>query len=77
MKKADVKIGGKYVAKVSNNLAVVRIDRVSPHGGWDATNVTTGRSIRVRSAQRLRSEYKPKAEAKPVEQHPASERPQE
>lgn len=59
MKKADVKIGGRYVAKVSDKLAVVRIDRVSPYGGWEATNVATGRSVRIRSAQRLRSEYKP------------------
>lgn len=56
MKKAQVKIGGRYVAKVSDGLTTVRILRESPYGGWDATNEGTGRAVRVRSAQRLRSE---------------------
>lgn len=59
MKKAEVQIGGVYVAKVSGHLTTVRIDRESPYGGWDATNVATGRSIRVRSAARLRKEARP------------------
>ena len=54
MKKADVEIGGAYVAKVSGNLVAVRIDRESPYGGWDATNLATGRAVRIRSAARLR-----------------------
>ena len=54
MKKADVEIGGAYVAKVSSNLVAVRIDRESPYGGWGATNLTTGRAVRIRSAARLR-----------------------
>jgi hypothetical protein len=54
MKKADVQIGGTYVAKVSGNLVTVRIDRESPYGGWDAVNLSTGRSVRIRSAARLR-----------------------
>ncbi len=54
MKKADVEIGGRYVAKVSGNMVAVRIDRESPHGGWDATNLTTGRAVRIRTAARLR-----------------------
>jgi len=55
MKKNEVEIGGRYVAKVSGSLTVVRIDRESPYGGWDATNVATGRSVRIRTAARLRS----------------------
>lgn len=54
MKKADVEIGGRYVAKVSGNMVAVRIDRESPYGAWDATNLTTGRAVRIRTAARLR-----------------------
>ena len=54
MKKAEVQIGGRYVAKVSGTLTTVRIDHENPHGGWDATNVATGRAVRIRSAARLR-----------------------
>ena len=54
MKKLDVQIGGTYAAKVGNGrLGTVRIDRENYYGGWDATNLRTGRAIRVRSAQRL------------------------
>jgi hypothetical protein len=56
VKKADVKIGGRYSAKVSDSLVVVRISRVSPYGGWDAVNEQTGRGVRIKSAQRLRGE---------------------
>jgi len=54
VKKHEVEIGGVYVAKVSGQLVTVRIDRESPYGGWDATNLSTRRAIRVRSAARLR-----------------------
>ncbi len=54
MKKDDVAIGATYIAKVSGRLATVRIDRESPHGGWEATNAETGRAVRIKSAQRLR-----------------------
>ena len=54
MKQKDVQIGGTYVAKVSGQLAEVRIDAVNPHGGWNATNIATGRTVRIKSAQRLR-----------------------
>lgn len=54
MKKNEVEIGGTYTAKVSEKVQKVRIDGVSRHGGWDATNVATGRAVRIKSAQRLR-----------------------
>jgi hypothetical protein len=54
MKKRDVQIGQTYLAKVSGRLAPVRIRRESAYGGWDAVNTKTGRSVRIRSAQRLR-----------------------
>ena len=64
MKKHEVKVGAKYLAKVSDKVVPVRIDAENPHGGWDATNETTGKKVRVKSAQRLRGEAKPKAAAK-------------
>jgi len=55
MKKANVKIGQAYLCKVGRNLTEVRIDSEGPHGGWNATNVKTRRSVRIKSAQRLRA----------------------
>ncbi len=54
MKKSDIKIGGVYTAKVTNKLVQVRIDAENRHGGWDATNLTTNKKVRIKSAQRLR-----------------------
>lgn len=54
MKKAEIKIGSRYVAKVSGALTTVYIDSESRYGGWNATNVKTGRAVRIKSAQRLR-----------------------
>ena len=66
MKKSEVKQGKCYAAKVSGRMATVRIDAENPHGGWDATNITTGKKIRIRSAQRLRHETRgPGEKAKP------------
>lgn len=54
MRKAEVEVGGYYIAKVSGKLTTVRIGMPRPQGGWNATNVETGRSVLVRSAARLR-----------------------
>lgn len=56
MKKSQIKIGGRYVAKISTTLTVVRITGESRYGGWDATNEKTGRAVRIKSAAKLRSE---------------------
>ena len=58
MKKNEVKIGGLYPAKVSNQVATVRIDSTNTHGGWNATNTATGKRIRIKTAQRLRGPAK-------------------
>ena len=65
MKKNEVKVGGMYVAKVSDRIVTVRIDSTHSKGGWNATNTRTGKRIRIKSAQRLRGEAKntPKADA--------------
>ena len=61
MKKNEVKVGGMYVAKVSDRLVTVRIDSTHSKGGWNATNTATGKRIHIKSAQRLRGEAKAKA----------------
>lgn len=55
MKKNEVKIGGVYTAKVTNKVVQVRINAESRFGGWDATNLETGKKVRIQSAQRLRN----------------------
>ena len=56
MKKAEVKIGDKYYANVSGNRCEIQIDAEKPRGGWDATNLATGKKILIKSAQRLQGE---------------------
>lgn len=55
MKKADIKVGGAYLAKVSGHLTTVVIER-NYGSGWYAKNTKTGRPVWIRSAQRLRKE---------------------
>ncbi len=55
MKKNEVQVGGVYSAKVSDKVVEVRIDAECRHGGWDATNLTTNKKVRIKSAQRLRA----------------------
>ena len=54
MKKSEVEIGGVYTAKVSDKVVEVRIDGENRHGGWDATNLATGKKIHIKSPARLR-----------------------
>src|ERR1019366_2183308 len=56
MKKDQIKIGGTYLAKVSDKLVAVRLDAENLHGGWDATNLTTNKKVRIKTAQRLHGE---------------------
>lgn len=55
MTKKQVSIGSVYVAKISNKLTCVRIDTESQYGGWNATNLETGRKVRIKTAGKLRS----------------------
>lgn len=59
MLKKQIKIGSVYSAKVSNKICAVRIDSESIYGGWNATNMDTGRNIRIKSATKLRNELNP------------------
>lgn len=70
MKKEDVKVGGIYVAKVTDKLVDVRIDSVHSRTGWNATNTKTGRRVHIKSAQRLRGPAK--ADKAPDDKAPQS-----
>jgi hypothetical protein len=54
MLKRDVNPRGRYVVKVSGREQTVRLTGESRHGGWDAVNEATHRSVRIRTAGRLR-----------------------
>lgn len=56
MRKADVKIGATYMAKVSGRVVPVRINEESRYGGWVATNLATQHAVRIKTAARLRRE---------------------
>lgn len=53
MKNADVKIGGKYYANVTKKEVQVQIESVNDEGGWNATNLSTGKTIHIKNADRL------------------------
>jgi hypothetical protein len=73
MKKDEIKIGGTYLAKVSDKVVPVRIDAENTHGGWDATNLLTDKKVRIKGAQRLRcpANRDGSPQAKPEVQPPA------
>ena len=56
MKKNEIKIGTTYLAKVTGKVVPVKITRENRLGGWDAVNTATGKTIRIKSAARLRKE---------------------
>ena len=60
MKKSEIKIGHVYTAKVMGKIVPVQIVKANPRGGWDGKNLSTGKVVRIKSAQRLRGE-KPSA----------------
>jgi hypothetical protein len=70
MLKKEVKIGGHYAIRHHTDsvysLSVIRIDSESIYGGWNATKLTTNRSIRIKSAAKLRHE---------VVRNPAGDKP--
>ena len=60
MKKAEIKAGGIYVAKVSGKLTSVRVDAINESSFSSRTiyavmNLKTGRKITFRSAMRFRA----------------------
>jgi len=66
MRRDEVQIGKVYLAKVNGKLTRVRLDAESRYGGWDGTNLATGKKVRIKSAQRLRGQTdEPNREATP------------
>ena len=59
MKKADVEVGRTYRVKISGRLTRVQLTATSPFGGWEGRNVLTGRTVRIRTAAKLRFEIDP------------------
>lgn len=55
MKKNEVKVGGLYIARIGQNLTVVRLDSATTRG-WQATNLRTNKQVSIKSAQKLRRE---------------------
>lgn len=55
MKKADVKIGETYTAKVSGKLVPVKLVGTHTYGGWIGINMETNRHVQIKTAARLRS----------------------
>ena len=67
MKMQDVEVGGRYTAKVSGRIVVVRVVEIKeiPPASWSrrdtwrkliyVVNERTGKRITIRSAQRLRA----------------------
>lgn len=57
MKKEQVRVGGKYTAKVSGQVVTVEILQENAfRKGWRAKNLSTGREIEIKTAARLREE---------------------
>jgi hypothetical protein len=75
MKQHEIEIGKTYTAKVNAKIVKVRIDDVSPHGGWTATNTATGKKIRIRSPQRLRAPAEAATKKMTTKQAPSENTP--
>lgn len=58
MLKKEIKTGGIYHAKVTGQIVEVQILGENRFGGWHAKNLRTGRTIRIKSAAKLRSEVR-------------------
>ena len=63
MKAKDVQIGEVYTMKVGANTTSVRITSEHPHGGWVGSNINTGKSVHIGSADRICQIHKPKTTA--------------
>jgi len=62
MKQQDVVLGEVYAVKVSGSIQPVKLETVSPHGGWVGRNLRTGREVRIRTAAKLRCPLKRQAD---------------
>jgi len=53
MKKNDVKIGQRYMVRMSKGPVPVRIDARKPGGGWEAKNLVSGRKVPIKSGGQI------------------------
>jgi len=69
MKQSEIRVGGVYKAKVSNNIVSVRVTGIDERENYGTrssrkikiyrcTNLSTGREITIKSSTRFRSEVK-------------------
>ena len=70
MQAKEVVLGGIYAAKLSDKLVPVRLEAETEGGGWQATNMRTGKSVRIKSARRLRFPWPTCAPEETVEAKP-------
>ena len=56
MTAAEVRIGRYYAAKVSGRMTIVKIEASIPRGGWTGRNIFTNRTVRIKSAAKLRGD---------------------
>ena len=57
MLKKNVELGKHYAIKDHDGrIRVIRLDSESRYGGYNATKLKTGRTIRIKSAAKLRIE---------------------
>jgi thymidylate synthase len=54
MLKSEVKIGERYVARLGQFFAVVRIEFEHHRSGWKCINLVTNRRVHIKSAAKLR-----------------------
>lgn len=68
MRKNEIRVGGLYLAKISNNIVTVRVDSIREaeptqfkraETVYGVTNLKTGRKVTFRSAAKFRAEVKP------------------
>ena len=52
MKKDEVKVGGRYMARLGTMTTEVQVVRKAK-SGWDAVSIATGRPVRIKDAARL------------------------
>ncbi len=60
MKKDDVKIGGTYKINLNGKVSEVRIDSYQVAGGWNATDLETNKSVRIKNARNVLSAVRKK-----------------
>jgi hypothetical protein len=55
MKRADVRVGEAYAIRIQKQECRVRIESARSNGGWDATNLATGKEVRIKNPSGLKA----------------------